>query len=110
SVLLTQTNRSVGNIERRKLDGEDLTISLDDISDSASPAQDSDLVLGIINPFKYGLASYRGYDIDKLQNRSRFINIVKNRDGEADKSLGLVFIGENGYFQELPKKDDMTEY
>lgn len=110
NVLLVQTNRNVGNIERRKLDGEDLSITLDDISDSASPAQDSDLVLGIINPNKYGLGTYRGYNISKLQNRARFLGIVKNRDGEADLSLGLCFIGENGYFKELPKANEMTDY
>lgn len=109
NVVLAQTNRNVGNIERRKLEGEDLSISLDDISDSASPAQDSDLVLGIISPHKYGIGNYRGYKVDKLQNRMRSVNIVKNRDGEADKSLGLLFIGENGYFKELPKKEDMTD-
>lgn len=109
NVLLAQTNRNVGNVERRKLDGEDLAITLDDISDSSTPAQDSDLVLGIINPHKYGLGTYRNYKIDKLQNRARFLNIIKNRDGEADKSLGLLFIGENGFFKELPKHDDMSD-
>lgn len=109
NVLLAQTNRSVGNIERRKLEGDDLTLSLDDISDSSNIAQDSDLVLGIINPNKYGLSTYRKYSVEKLQNRARWLQIMKNRDGEADGSLGMLFIGENGFFSELPKVDDMTE-
>lgn len=109
NVLLAQTNRSIGNIERRKLEGDDLTLSLDDISDSSNIAQDSDLVLGIINPNKYGLSTYRKYSVEKLQNRARWLQIMKNRDGEADGSLGMLFIGENGFFSELPKVDDMTE-
>lgn len=109
NVALAQTNRNVGNIERRKLDGEDLSVTLDDISDSSSPAQDSDLVLGIISPHKYGIGLYRGYKVDRLQNRMRALNIVKNRDGEADKSLGLLFIGENGFFKELPRVDQMND-
>lgn len=109
NVLLAQTNRNMGNIERRKLEGDDLTMSLDDISDSSNIAQDSDLVLGIINPNKYGLGSYRNYNVSKLQNRARWLQIIKNRDGEADGTLGMLFLGENGFFKELPKAEDMTE-
>lgn len=109
NILLAQTNRNIGNIERRKLEGEDLTMSLDDISDSSNIAQDSDIVLGIINPHKYGLGSYRRYNIEKLQNRTRFLQIIKNRDGEADGSLGMLFIGENGFFKELPRVEDMND-
>lgn len=109
NVLLAQTNRNVGNIDRRKLEGDDLTISLDDISDSANPGQDSDLVLGIISPHKYGLGTYRRYNIEKLQNRARFLQIMKNRDGDADGTLGMLFLGENGFFKELPKVEEMTD-
>ena len=109
NILLAQTNRNIGNIERRKLEGEDLTMSLDDISDSSNIAQDSDMVLGIINPHKYGLGSYRRYNIEKLQNRARFLQILKNRDGEADGTLGMLFIGENGFFKELPRVEDMND-
>lgn len=108
SLLLTQTNRGVGQVERRKLDGQDLAITLDDISDSSSPAQDADLVLGIINPLSYNLPMYRGYDISKMGNRSRFLNIAKNRDGDAEATLGMQFIGECGHFSELPRQSDMT--
>lgn len=109
NILLTQANRNLGNIDRRKLDGDDLTMSLDDISDSSNVGNDVDLAVGILDPNKHKIVNYRGYDISKLQNRSRFINILKNRDGEADKSLGLLFLGENGFFKELPKSGDMTD-
>lgn len=109
SVLLSQTNRSVGQVERRKLDGTDLSVTLDDISDSSAPGQDADLVLGIINPLTYNIPLYRGYEINRLNNRSRFLNIAKNRDGEAESTVGLMFLGECGYFQELPRREDMTK-
>lgn len=109
SVLLSQTNRSVGQVERRKLDGTDLSVTLDDISDSSAPGQDADLVLGIINPLTYNLPMYRGYEINRLNNRSRFLNIAKNRDGEAEATVGLMFLGECGFFQELPRREDMDK-
>lgn len=84
-------------------------MSLDDISDSSNVGNDVDLAVGILDPNKHKIVNYRGYDISKLQNRSRFINILKNRDGEADKSLGLLFLGENGFFKELPRPNEMTE-
>lgn len=109
NVLLAQTNRNMGNIDRRKLEGDDLTMGLEDISDSSNIAQDSDLVLGIINPNKYGLSTYRRYDVTRLRNRARWLQIMKNRDGEADGSLGMLFIGENGFFRELPRFEEMDD-
>jgi hypothetical protein len=34
---------------------------------------------------------------------------LKNRDGEADKTIGMEFIGEVGAFSELKKNSDMTD-
>ena len=36
-------------------------------------------------------------------------NKLKNRDGEADKTIGLEFVGEVGGFSELKKSQDMTD-
>lgn len=109
NILLCQANRNMGNIDRRKLEGEDLTMSLDDISDSSNIGNDCDIAIGLVNPSKFGLTNYRNYKIDKLQNRSRFCQILKNRDGEADGTLGMLFVGENGFFKELPKVEDMND-
>lgn len=109
NILLTQANRNIGNVERRKLDGEDISMSLDDISDSSNVGNDVDLAIGMLDPNKFGLTNYRGYNMSRLRNRARFCGIIKNRDGEADKSLGLLFIGENGFFKELPRAEDMND-
>lgn len=106
---LVQANRNLSNIDRLKYEKSELAIKQGDIKDSSNPAQDSDAIIGIINPWKYNIEEYRKYDLTRLQGRQRFLNIAKNRDGEADGVLGLAFIGECGYFRELPKAVDMTE-
>ena len=56
--------------------------------------------------------SYRDYKINPkiggLGDRIRTLSILKNRDGEADKIIGLKFIGEVGHFEELPKAKEMS--
>lgn len=106
---LVQANRGLGDIERLKMDGNNLSIRQGDIKDSSNPAQDSDAIIGIIDPWKYNLHTYRNYDISRLRGRQRFINLCKNRDGESEKSLGLFFAGECGFFRELPRPDEITE-
>src|SRR5690606_9469737 len=100
---------NINDVERLKLEGNNLGLKMSDVKDSGNPVQDSDTVIGIINPWKYEIPKYRGYDLTKLKGRQRFLNIVKNRDGEADCSLGMLFVGECGYFRELPRKEEITE-
>lgn len=105
---LMQVNRSVNDIDRIKLQKEKFFLSLADIKNSGNPAEDCDTAIGIFNPNNYEFNNYRGYNITRLKDRSRFLNIVKNRDGEAHKSLGLLFLGEVGFFKEFPHAVDMT--
>lgn len=106
---LVQANRNLSDIDRLKMDGNNLSIRQGDIKDSSNPAQDSDAIIGILNPWKYEIPQYRGYDLTRLKGRQRFINLAKNRDGESEKSLGLLFVGECGYFKELPRPNEISE-
>lgn len=106
---LVQANRNLSNIDRLKYEKSELAIKQGDIKDSSNPAQDSDAIIGIFNPWKYNIEEYRKYDITRLQGRQRFLNIAKNRDGDADGTLGLLFLGECGYFKELPRPEQMTK-
>lgn len=106
---LVQANRNLGDIDRLKMQGNNLAIRQGDIKDSSNPAQDSDNIIGILNPWKYEIPEYRKYDLTKLKGRQRFINLAKARDGEAEQSLGLLFVGECGYFRELPRADEIND-
>lgn len=35
---------------------------------------------------------------------------MKNRYGDADLNIGMVFYGEIGMFKELPKPSEITDY
>ena len=44
-----------------------------------------------------------------MRDRFRSVSILKNRDGAADVRIGLQFVGEVGYFQEIPKASEMND-
>ena len=67
------------------------------------------MVLALFSPQRYEIPNFRDYNIGLLRNRFRSLSILKNRDGEADKMLGLQFLGEIGGFDELPIGKQMTE-
>ena len=67
------------------------------------------MVLALFSPQRYEIPTFRDYNIGRLKNRFRSVSLLKNRDGEADKILGMQFIGEIGMFTELPKGSEMSE-
>lgn len=106
-IVVQQLNRSLSSTERFKLDRLDPQLS--DFKDSGNTQQDANVVLTLFSPNKYDIKNYRGYDITRLKDRYRALGIAKNRDGEAEKVIGLQYVGECGYFKELPRKDQMKE-
>ena len=106
-IVVQQLNRSISSTDRLKFDR--LEPQLSDFKDSGNTQQDANVVLTLFSPHKYEMKSYRGYDISRLKDRFRALGIAKNRDGEAEKAIGLGYVGECGYFKELPKKSQITE-
>ncbi len=82
---------------------------LSDFKESGNTQEDANVVLALFSPQRYEIPSFRDYNITRLRNRFRSVSILKNRDGEADKILGMKFIGEVGTFSELPRGIEMTE-
>lgn len=83
-----------------------------DILYTSQPAQDSNLIIAVFNPWDYismnpSLKKYMGYEIDKMNGRFRAAGILKNRDGENNKRVGMLFVGECGYFKELDSVSSM---
>ncbi len=117
-VVIQQLNRSNSGASRIKLDK--MEPMLTDLRDSSGTAQDCNVCLALFSPARYELPKHRDYKINPneggLGHRYRSLSILKNRDGESDKAIGLKFIGECGYFEELPpapknniqKPGDMT--
>ena len=72
------------------------------LSDSTYIARDTNILLGLFSPFKFGLQEYYGYDITKFKDRIRFLEVCVSRDGECGGLKALYFDGCCNIFQELP--------
>ena len=55
------------------------------------------------------LPEYLGYDIKKLKNNVRFLEVVINRDGQSNGMIGLYFDGSCNFYAELPPPTDTQE-
>lgn len=78
------------------------------IGDNKIVIRDFYYAIGIINPWKYEILRYpnsKGYDIDILRNKVRFLNIFKSNEEEVGGRLGLYF-HRGEVFTELPHLSD----
>lgn len=107
-VVIQQANRDHGNIERFKAGKS--AFSMNDSKDSGNTVNDCNIMLAIFDPFKEGLRSYRGYNVEEMQGRYRACQVLKNRFGECDVEVGMAFFGEINYFAELPRADKIQSY
>lgn len=76
------------------------------LSDSKNPGKDCSMMIGITNPFSFGFPEYKGWDITRLRDYARFIEIVLNREGQSNGLLATYFDGAVNYFTSLPKSTD----
>lgn len=111
--IVQQLNRNFKSMERRN-NGFQL-LQLDDLSDSSGPAQAAETVIGIFHPYREKMTSIScgdagKYDIKQLKDRIRLCQVLKNRFGMADKSVGVCFYGENSVWKELPLPKDINDY
>lgn len=89
-----------------KTNEEKLEPSLDGIGNNKETIRDVNIALGLFSPARYKIENHNGYNILKLANNYRSLNIMKSRDGIADKKIGLFFNGAVDNFKELPDSKD----
>jgi hypothetical protein len=106
--VVQQANRNFKSMDRRQ--GGYQLLQLDDAADSSGPSQASEVVIGIFHPFRERLPTCEKYDIRKLQDRFRLCQVLKQRFGVADRSVGCAFWGEIGYWKDLPLPNEITDY
>jgi len=78
------------------------------LADSKYTGRDCNCLIGVFNPFKHELPEYKKYDITKLQDNARFVEIILNRGGSCGGIVGLYFDGVTCNWVELPRPDDYT--
>lgn len=106
-LFVQQLNRTLSSSDRAKIDR--VRPQLSDFKESAATQEDANVVLALFSPNRYSIPVWEGYEVARMRDRFRGISILKNRDGQADKILGAKFIGECGYFEEMPSPKDMAE-
>lgn len=72
------------------------------LADCKDTAKDLNVMLGLCNPFAFEIPKYMEYDITRLRDSQRFLEVVLNRDGEGNGLKALYFDGAVSYFDELP--------
>lgn len=76
------------------------------LCDSKNTGKDCTVMLGITNPFAFEIPTWDKYDITRLRDSARFLEIVLNREGQSNCRIGLYFNGASNYFEELPPPND----
>lgn len=91
----------------------DLKVYQSHIKGTGDFAQNADIILSIVDPSYFGHQLWgpdgHEYDIKRLRKTFRIFQVVKNSHGLGEHTMHCVFMGENGYFFELPHPENMTE-
>lgn len=106
-LVLLQLNRGANSMDRVKENRQEIELS--DIKDSSGPSEDAEVILAIFHPHREKLGKHKDFDIRRLKDRYRAVQILKSRLGEADKTIGINFFGEIGLWRELPKAEELRE-
>ena len=72
------------------------------LADCKDTRYDCNVMLGLTNPYAAHLTEWLKYDITKLRDCQRFLEVMLSRDGTANAVKALYFDGAVSYFQELP--------
>lgn len=104
-VLIQHQQQMQEGIENFKLDR--LKPTADGLGDCKLTIRDCDVAFGLYSPFKFEKETYDGYNIKRLKNYSRFLEVMEDRHYGASGSIcPLFFNGASSDFEELPRADD----
>lgn len=103
-VMIQQQSDETQNLDAFK--NNKIRPSVSGLADCKYTARDCNLMLGLVNPYAFELPKYLRYDVDKLRDNLRFLEVVVNRNGASKGIKALFFDGAVSFFNELPAWDD----
>lgn len=94
-----------------------MSVSLSDIKGVGDFGQNADICLSILDPMYFGVKTWGGspdglwpeMELDRFHGTFRLLQIFKNSGGMSLYKMPCVFLGENGYFYEIPAPNKITE-
>ena len=106
--IIQQINREQSNIERFKAGRTGIQLS--DLKETSDTTDAAEVVIALYGPNRDKLNTYRGYDIKKLGDHIRMIQVLKSRFGESDVEIAVNFHGGVNEWAELPLPTDIYDY
>ena len=103
-VIVQQQNSETTNLDAFK--SNKVRPTKDGLKDSKRTGEDCTVLLGITNPYSFDLPTYLGYDITKLKDSFRVLEVVLSRKGKANGLCPLYFNGAINLYSELPLPND----
>lgn len=109
-VIVQQQNVEVQSMDAFKLNR--ISPNPGTLADCKDVRYDCNVMLGLTNPYAAKINNFLGYDITKLKDSQRFLEVMLSRDGTQNAMKALYFDGAVSYFKELPKPDnpEFNEY
>lgn len=108
-VVIQQFNAEISSTDRSRYGVS--TPMLRDFEDSKRTTKDANIVVGLYDPVRHLKEDndwFRGYNVLQLKGWIRTLHILKNRNGQANKTVALRFAGATGTFTQLPEPGDLT--
>lgn len=106
--IIQQINREQSNIERFKAGRTGIQLS--DLKETGDTSDAAEVVIALYGPNRDKLNTYKGYDIKRLGDHIRIVQILKTRFGEADKEIAVNFHGGVNIWAELPLPNEIYDY
>lgn len=109
-VIVQQQNVEVQSMDAYKMNR--ISPNPGTLADCKDIRYDVNVMLGLTNPYAARLNTFLGYDITKLRDSQRFLEVMLARDGTQNAMKALYFDGAVSYFRELPRPDsaNYSEY
>lgn len=103
-VVVQQQSVESSNLEAVKANR--IRPSITSLSDSKYTAKDCDVMIGVTNPWSHEINTYLGYEVHRLKQYFRVLEVVINRAGAGNVICPLYFDGAINFFEELPLPTD----
>lgn len=104
-----QSNRAVANMERKKNEAF-MEPMVEDIKETSTVSENSEIILAVYNPQVDKRTTYRGYQVKEMGYRFRSILVLKSRYGENQVADCCFFDGAVNKWMEMPKPEEIFDY